>query len=222
MERTPGTDRTSGLAASETRCPALAPVNRRLLWIGIGLALLTVFVAALVWVRSLQTGEAPPGVGPARDRFEDVSQPASNAGLVAVPSPVAPTRDAAPALDAVLRADLPEDRKAEELLRMVPSLPPAVAREALVHALNLLPDERFSSAQPWLERSAPRAMGQLVISEIANRPDAVKLPLLIEILRLPDHPLRAEARLLLLPYVGIARVDDPEAAARAVAERLAR
>jgi hypothetical protein len=198
-------------------------VNRRLTLVagaaGIAAVLLLLAFCRARPLRPAEDGSPlPPGPGEAESNWPSPRRESASAASTSEAEVTAMA-----AMDAILKSGLPEDRKAQELLGMIPTLAPAAQRDALAHALHLLPDAEFSSSvRAWIAPAAPRALGVQVLADAANRPDAVKLPLLLEILRLPNHPLRTEARLMLLPYVGIARVDDPEAAARAVAERLAR
>jgi hypothetical protein len=100
--------------------------------------------------------------------------------------------------DALLRSEAPASEKADRLLGMLPDLAPADQEEAARHLINLLADDRFASAGAWLTNAqAPEAVQGLLMADLMNRPDKVRLPLYLLIAQTPGHPRAAEARYLL-------------------------
>ncbi len=104
--------------------------------------------------------------------------------------------------DALLRSEAPTAEKADRLLAMLPELAPAEQEEAAKHLVNLLADDRFASAGAWLTNAqAPAAVQGLLMADLMNRPDKVRLPLYLLIAQTPDHPHAAEARYLLTVHL---------------------
>ena len=100
--------------------------------------------------------------------------------------------------DAVLRSDAPPSEKADQLLGMLPDLASADQEEAARHLVNLLGDDRFVRAGAWLTNAqAPAAVQSLLMAELMNRPDKVRLPFYLLIAQTPEHPRAAEALYLL-------------------------
>ncbi len=100
--------------------------------------------------------------------------------------------------DALLRSEAPTAEKADRLLAMLPDLAPAEQEEAARHLVNLLGDDRFANAGAWLTNAqASETVQGLLMADLMNRPDKVRLPLYLVIAQTPDHPRAAEARYLL-------------------------
>jgi hypothetical protein len=124
--------------------------------------------------------------------------------------PAAPTADAAPALEAagppsadawaarrdeILHSAGTADEKADRLLALVPGLSGADQEEAARHLVNLLSDEHFPVAGGYLTNpQAPDAVQNILMAELLNRPEAVKLPLWLAVARVEEHPRAAEAK----------------------------
>lgn len=178
-------------------------------------ALVLLTALALVWIGlrgpEPSTSPNPKPSDPSREPASDEPRAAASRPLPGLGLPEATT-----AIDRVLRSETSEAHKARELLELLPRLPPEAQPEALGHALNLLPDDEFARVRPWLAPGIPAPLAALALGETANRPEPIKLPMLLDLVRDPRHPLHAEARLLLLPYVGLERIDDPDQAALGV------
>jgi hypothetical protein len=106
-------------------------------------------------------------------------------------------------IDAVLGSDeIDEARKADALLAMLPTLPEDGQLEAVQHISNLLPDERYPSIAPILTNAlSSEPVLEALLTDLLNRPDALKLPTLLQLARIPDHPKAGEARDVLEVYV---------------------
>jgi hypothetical protein len=178
-------------------------------------ALLALFVAAVVggvlWF--VQDKPAPAPVG---SQAPTQPEPAQTSPEPAQPPPVAtrtpmaeklppPLPDAAPISDA--------DRKIDEILRinpdnseaahistaqllinLIPTLPPEGQAEAAQHVSNLLPDKEYNRVRALVvnPNAAPELLDVLV-TDLMNRDDGVKLPVLLDIAKIPNHPTREEA-----------------------------
>ena len=169
-------------------------------------------------VNSLPTPEVTPDTSPA-------STPSQPARLTAptAPRPVtqpAPAKAAATALvttsvpvqglitnweeriDDLLTAEGAEDKKAVEMLAMLPNLPEDGQVEAAQHISNLLPDEQYAALSPVLTNAhTAEAVLDVLMTDVLNRPNGVKLNTLLDVARVPNHPKAEEARDVLEVFV---------------------
>ena len=131
-------------------------------------------------------------------------------GRAALPTPpVAPANDAAgkitnweQRIDDVLTAEGEENKKARDLLGLLPNLPEDGQVEAAQHISNLLPDEEYASLAPTLTNAAtPEAVLDVLMTDVLNRPNGVKLGTLLDVARAPNHPKAEEARDVLEVFV---------------------
>jgi hypothetical protein len=127
-----------------------------------------------------------------------------------VPAPAAtvtPPGDAAmlewsARIDDVLREGIEEPQKAKKLLELLPTLPADGQVEAAQHISNLLPDEDYPLLRPALTNAATsRDVIEVLLADVLNRPNALKLPTLLDIARVENHPNVEEAREILELFV---------------------
>ncbi len=105
-------------------------------------------------------------------------------------------------IDDVLVGKEEENQKAKRLLDLLPHLPEAGQVEAAQHLSNLLPDEEYPAlAQTLTNAHTPEAVLDVLMTDVLNRPNAVKLTTLLEVARTPDHPKAEEARDVLEVFV---------------------
>jgi hypothetical protein len=97
-------------------------------------------------------------------------------------------------IDEILGGTADESQTAILLLNLLPTLPEEGQIEAASHAANLLSDEDFRRAMPILTNpNTPEPVLSVLMTDLMNRPDGVKLPGWLDIARMPGHPLRDEA-----------------------------
>jgi hypothetical protein len=125
-----------------------------------------------------------------------------------VSAPVVPT--AAPdlatnwpdRLDEILVGDQPESKKAEALFSMLPKLPLDGQEEVAQHMVNLLTDEQFPATGAYInDTNTPETVTTILMNDMLNRPDPVKLPMLLNLAQVTGHPLAEEAKTILGIYV---------------------
>lgn len=119
-------------------------------------------------------------------------------------TPAAPMSEAdwSAAIDNVLGGNDDETKKADQLLEMLPRLPEDGQVEAIQHISNLLPDEKFSSLNTMLTNAVTaEPVLEILMTDTLNRPNALKLPTLLQIARQPGHPKSEEARDILEVFV---------------------
>ena len=89
-----------------------------------------------------------------------------------------------------------------ELLEALPHLPEREKVEAVHHLTNLLGDDDYAPLSQLLANpETPGAIQNLVMADLLNRPNGIKLPALAEVARTPNHAKAAEAREFLRPYL---------------------
>lgn len=97
-------------------------------------------------------------------------------------------------IDDLLTTDGAEDKKALQMLAMLPNLPEDGQVEAAQHISNLLPDEQYAALAPVLTNAqTAEAVLDVLMTDVLNRPNGVKLNTLMEVARIPNHPKAEEA-----------------------------
>lgn len=97
-------------------------------------------------------------------------------------------------IDEVLRSTADESQTAQILINMLPAMPPDGQSEAAQHIANLLLDEQYSKVLPLLKNAAlPEEVLDVFVTDLMNREDKVKLPALLDIAKIPNHPHHEEA-----------------------------
>ena len=114
---------------------------------------------------------------------------------------VAPANEPAPKLaewevkiDQVLRANADEAQTAQMLINMLPTLPKEGQAEAAQHITNLVLDKDYSRILPLVKNPGlPEDVLDVFVTDLMNREDEVKLPVLLDIAKIPNHPHHEEA-----------------------------
>lgn len=97
-------------------------------------------------------------------------------------------------IDEVLRSSADESQTAQILINMLPSLPADGQAEAAQHISNLLLDKDYNKVLPLIKNpNLPEEVLDVFVTDLMNRDDATKLPTLLEIAKIPNHPHREEA-----------------------------
>jgi hypothetical protein len=98
-------------------------------------------------------------------------------------------------VDAILTSDGEDTDKAKKMLEMFPKLAPDAQEEVAHHLSNLTPDEDYTPIANLLTNSAlSESVLDVFMEDVLNRPNAVKLPLLLEVAQNPQHPGAQEAK----------------------------
>ena len=139
-------------------------------------------------------------------------------------------------INKLLDSDDENNKVAAELAAILPTLPLEGQVEAVQHMVNLTEDDKYSVASNMLLNPGTHPDLRAVIwSDVLDRPNSVKLPVLLAVMAVPGHPLLAEAHRNLREVVGsdfgmnasawsgpvqslLAREADEEAQAEAEAE----
>ena len=102
-------------------------------------------------------------------------------------------------IDAVLRSnpdnsDAANSATAQMLINLLPTLPAEGQTEAAQHISNLLSDKDYNKVLAIVKNPAmPEDVLDVFVTDLMNREDTVKLPTLLEIAKIPNHPHREEA-----------------------------
>lgn len=97
-------------------------------------------------------------------------------------------------IDEVLRSNADEAQTAQILINLLPTLPPEGQEEAAQHISNLILDENYSKVLPLVKNpNLPEEVLDVFVTDLMNRDDATKLPALLEIAKIPNHPHHEEA-----------------------------
>lgn len=95
-----------------------------------------------------------------------------------------------------------ENAKADQLLKMIPSLSEEAQLEVLQHVVNLVSDDHFeATGQILTNHLSNEEVLSVLMTDLMNRTNTLKLPLLLQLAKNEEHPLRQEAKDLLEFYV---------------------
>ena len=150
-----------------------------------------------------QTTMPTPAVNPPADQRTHINRPIrTNSATTTIPSAVAtaqPKTNGIPdweeRVENILTSEIPDNQKAKKMLEMFPLLSPE-AQEKVAHNLsNLTPDDEYAPLGNYLTNSAlPDAVLDVLFEDVFNRPNSVKLPLLLTVARDPQNPKASEAK----------------------------
>ena len=105
-------------------------------------------------------------------------------------------------LDDILGSNEDEKQKAEKLLQMFPLLPEDGQVEISQHLSNLLEDDRYSAlAATFTNPATPEAVLDVLMADVLNRNNTIKLNTLLDVARTANHPKAEEAREVLEVFV---------------------
>ena len=151
--------------------------------------------------------------------FKDEAQGASLAPVAARPSPRYEdiTQNAEPVekvwqglLNTILMQDIHVNEIANNVLVILPRLPLDGQLEAAQHLVNLSADEDYSKAESvYFSAGLHPNVRRIVFEDLMNRPNAIKLPLLVRTLKEYGHPMRNEALENLQVLTGRNEGNDP-------------
>jgi hypothetical protein len=139
-------------------------------------------------------------------------------------------------INKLLDSDDENNKVAAELAAILPTLPLEGQVEAVQHMVNLTEDDKYSVASSMLLNPGTHPeLREVLLADVLDRPNSMKLPVLLAVMAVPGHPLLAEAHRNLREVVGsdfgmnasawsgpvqslLAREADEEAQAEAEAE----
>jgi len=105
-------------------------------------------------------------------------------------------------LDEILGSESDESEKARRMLAIFARLPEDGQTEVAQHLSNLLSDQEYAPlGQLLTDPKLPEPVLDILLVDVLNRPNSLKLPLLLEVAREPQHPKAPEAKDLLELYL---------------------
>ena len=149
-----------------------------------------------------KTGSAAPAPEVIPDSFEHRSsvpqeRPARIEPTVEKVTPRPPPREPQPwerKLDEVLNSTADEAQTAQILINLLPGLPADGQAEYAEHIANLLDDKDYAKVMPIVKNpNISEEALDVLVTDLINREDATKLPALLDIAKVPNHPHRQEA-----------------------------
>jgi hypothetical protein len=106
-------------------------------------------------------------------------------------------------IDDIIGSDDADTNKVKQLFALFPQLPPDEQEDAVSHLSNLVEDNNYAPLGEMLKNpKLSEGVQDELMSDVLNRPNNVKLPLLLDVARNPDHAKRDEAKDLLELYLG--------------------
>ncbi len=91
-----------------------------------------------------------------------------------------------------------EDEKADKIADMIPNLPEAAQKELAEHLVNLASDEKYAkSAEILKNEKTPASVSDVLLSDLFNRDDELKMPIILDLAKNENHPMKDEARKML-------------------------
>jgi hypothetical protein len=97
-------------------------------------------------------------------------------------------------IDEALRSQADHSAIALSLLSQVPAMPGEGQTAAAQHIVNLISDRDYLQVLPYIKNSRMESgFQEIIVAESLNRPDEVKLPVLLAAARTPKHPMAETA-----------------------------
>jgi len=101
-------------------------------------------------------------------------------------------------LEAILDSNDDDATKVKQLLAMFPRLPEDGQTEVAQHLSNLVEDKDYAPLGKLLaDGKLPETVLDVLVQDVLNRPNSLKLPSLLEVASNPQHPKAEEAKDLL-------------------------
>jgi|ERR1051326_297166 hypothetical protein len=136
-----------------------------------------------------------PTPQPGQSRTSPVVTGATNGNPMPLKTTLGLITDWEEKVDGIISPEGDEKEKAQKLIQIFPNLPPDGQEEVAHHLSNLVADEDYAPLSNFVTNSAlPEAVLDVFVEDVFNRPNNIKLPLLLEIAQDPQHPRAAEAK----------------------------
>jgi hypothetical protein len=113
-----------------------------------------------------------------------------------------PNADWEAKLDDILGSETDDTNKVAQLFELFPQLPEDGQIDVAQHLSNLVPDENYAPLGKLLKNaSLPESVLDTLMSDALNRPNSIKLPVLLDVAQDPANPEAGEAKDLLELYL---------------------
>jgi len=106
-------------------------------------------------------------------------------------------------IDDIVGSDDADTNKVKQLFALFPTLPPDGQEEVAQHLSNLVEDDNYGPLGDLLKDSKlPEGVLDELLADLLNRPNSLKLPLLLSVAQEADNAKHDEAKDLLELYLG--------------------
>jgi hypothetical protein len=108
-------------------------------------------------------------------------------------------------LDDILLSDDDQNTKADKILALIPNAPPEAQQELAQHLVNMVQDDHYDGTAAMLTNAAtPADVSNVLMNDLLNRNNTLKLPMLLAIASNENHPLKDQA----LDLLGLLTQED--------------
>jgi len=161
-----------------------------------------------------QSTSAPTHVTPTQqDTQPEVVKPIATAPAPTIPTVqptnlatatnAAGTNDWEQKIEDIIGSDDPDTNKVQQLYAIFPKLPPDGQEEAAQHLSNLVDDEDYAPLGEMLKNNKlPEGVLDELLADVLNRPNNLKLPVLLAVASDANNAKHDEAKDLLELYLG--------------------
>jgi hypothetical protein len=105
-------------------------------------------------------------------------------------------------LDAVILGPEDENKKADKIIALMKTAPPEVQVEYSQHLINFVQDDNYGGAAGILTNATtPSGVSTVLMNDLLNRNNNLKLPMLLAVARTDDHPLKNDAKEMIELFV---------------------
>ncbi|MGZ4971791.1 MAG: hypothetical protein ACXWBP_03645 [Limisphaerales bacterium] len=105
-------------------------------------------------------------------------------------------------LDDILLSDDNENTKADQILALMQTSPAENQEELAQHLVNMVQDNHYDGASNLLMNiNTQTNVAEVLMNDLLNRNNTLKLKTLLQIVKMPDHPLHENAREMLELFV---------------------
>jgi hypothetical protein len=144
-----------------------------------------------------------PAPVPLIEVTQSLAMPQNSNVAPAPTNSVSTNKDWEDQIDDIVGSDDPDTNKVKRLFALFPNLPPEGQEDAVQHLSNLVDDENYAPLGELLkDDKLPDGVLDGLLSDVLNRPNNLKLPLLLDVASDPNHAKRDEAKDLLELYLG--------------------
>lgn len=150
----------------------------------------------------------PPAPAPAplpEVKPEVAALPVVQTSNLAVPDATSPETETNwdEKIDGIIGSDDADTNKVKQLFALFPQLPPDGQEEAAQHLSNLVEDENYAPLGEMLknDKLSEGVLDEL-LADALNRPNSLKLPVLVDVASDPNNPKHDEAKDLVELYLG--------------------
>ena len=98
----------------------------------------------------------------------------------------------------IILSDKSDNEKAAQILALMPTAPESAQVELAQHLVNMVHDDNYTGTAGLLTNAAtPAAVSTVLMNDLLNRNNELKLPMLLQLAQIGDHPHHEEAKEML-------------------------